>query len=234
MDNGASDYYVLKPNGSSRMYPGATMREFIAALVANELGLSTPEPVIIEIDEKFVQLANDEMSYQVLNKSIGLNYGCLYLSGLSTWTNASFLYKNLFSTIQKVFIFDVFIENTDRSQGKPNMLTDNKDIVILDHEIAFSFIDLLLYKNDTPWLLNDNDKDLFRKHLFYSFLNGKEFVCEDFVTKFSSLDKAFWERLQYLIPSDLVIDRFNSIRDHLLNRISKIEIYKEEIKRLLL
>jgi len=233
MNDGTSGYFILKPMGASRMYTGAAMKELIASLIAIEVGLNVPEPVIIEIDKNFVNLADNKETREVLSNSIGLNFGSLYLKGLSTWTEAGFLIKNLFSTIQKVFIFDVFIENTDRTKVKPNMLTDNEDIVILDHELAFSFIDLLFYKNDTPWILTDNDKNLFRQHLFYDFLHGKEFVSDDFIDKFKLLDKQFWERVKYLIPSPLVVDKFDVIEKHLINRISNFDLFVKDLKRFL-
>ena len=55
MNNGVSGEFVLKPTGAQRMYPGASMKELIASLIALELELSTPEPVNITVEDEFIK-----------------------------------------------------------------------------------------------------------------------------------------------------------------------------------
>jgi hypothetical protein len=234
VDTGVADYYVIKPAGANRMYNGAAMRELIASLLALELELQTPEPVIVEVDDRFIELTKGTVYYSSFEKSQGLNFGSKYIEGHNIWKDDHFKTPVLFSEIQKIFIFDIFIENSDRNKIKPNLMTNNQQILIFDHEIAFSFADILLYNNATPWKFSDNDIQLFQNHLFYNFLHGKEFVSESFVDKMGTLDYRFWEKVESLLPKEWMHEKYPMIKNHLLKRISELEKFKNEIKRLLI
>ena len=233
-NTGKSDHYVLKPTIGSRMYAGASMRELIASLIAIELELIVPEPVIVNISLELAELYKNHKFYKILSSNIGKNFGTLYLEDNTTWLDSYYQNKLFFPTIQSIFIFDVFIDNTDRNNTKPNVLVKDDKIHMIDHEIAFSFAHLILYDNPTPWLLTENDCALSRLHLFYNFLKGGIFCSENLIKKMANLDVEFWNAVEFYLPNDWKHEKYITIRNYLLNRITRLDLFQKEIERLLM
>jgi hypothetical protein len=66
--SGSEGYYVIKPSNARRMYPGASMKELIASLLALELDMLTPHPVIIEVDDEFIETTKGSDNYLTLSQ----------------------------------------------------------------------------------------------------------------------------------------------------------------------
>jgi len=233
INTGEQGFYVLKPNIGNRMYSGATMKELLASLMALELDINVPEPVIVEINEDFTQLYKGKQYHSILVNSSGKNFGTRYLEGLPTWTDANYDNPLLHQAIQETFVFDTFIENADRNRLKPNMLIGSDKIYLIDHELAFSFVDLILYNNPTPWVLTENDCNLAKNHLFYNFIRGKNFCCSNLLSKMVNLNPIFWETVESYLPFEWRNDKFNIIKSLLSLRISDIKEFQNGIERLL-
>jgi hypothetical protein len=80
---------------------------------------------------------------------------------------------------QTIFAFDVFIQNTDRTNNKPNMMTNGYEMVIYDHELAFGFI-FDLFTNPQPWVIRNVDLEWINKHVLLSRIKGKDFDFDGF------------------------------------------------------
>ncbi|MBK8946626.1 MAG: hypothetical protein IPM32_15330 [Ignavibacteriae bacterium] len=233
LKDGVNRSYVLKPTGASRMYGDAITKELVASLIAIELGYFTPTPVLISIDSSSLLLFKGLISYETMTKSIGLNFGNLYFEGMPVWNQDDFNKKSLFNQIQSILVFDLFIENPDRTINKPNMLTNGLDILILDHELAFSFTDLIGYKNPTPWKLTQQDLFLLENHIFFSFLKKKKFSSEFYVEKFNKINDNFWYKVEKIIPDNYLHGKYIDIKNYVQNRVSNLEIYCKEMEKVL-
>ena len=198
-----------------------------------ELEIPVPVPVTIDISDEFIELYSDKEYHATLQNSRGLNFGTKYLDSMPTWTDAHYKNKLLHQAIQSTFIFDAFIENVDRNKIKPNMLVGNDQIYLIDHEISFSFADLIAYQNLTPWRLTENDCVLFQQHLFYNYLKGKNFCCEKLFEKIATLNEDFWDSAYYYLPNEWIHEKYNTIREHLLKRALRINEFQLDIERLL-
>ena len=132
--------YVVKLKAAERMSNEASMRELLPCLISLELELPVVEPAIIEISQQFVETLKGNYSWQPASKSLGFNFGSLNLRDHKTLIiNQPLIHRQLIHA-QNAFAFDMFIQNSDRTINKPNVLTSGNDLVILDHEIAFGFI----------------------------------------------------------------------------------------------
>ncbi len=79
---------------------------------------------------------------------------------------------HLLQTGIETFAFDVLVENVDRRQAKPNILWNGAELVLCDHEQAFSFLRSVLFWKPT-WA--GGDLRHFREHVFFSQLKGTDF-----------------------------------------------------------
>lgn len=231
--SGAEGEFVLKPTGAGRMHQDAILFELVASLLALELGIQTPKPCLVEVDQDFVDLFLGNLSFTAMQKSIGLNYATSYQPGYFVWKPDNLSKISLRKSMESVFIFDMFIENVDRSKIKPNMITNGLDILILDHEIAFSFAMALGYDNPTPWKIRVEDVSFLQAHIFFNFFKQKKIKCDSFIEIYSSIDNEFWDKVETIIPDSYLQNTYSKIKDFLSRRVSHMEIFLNEIEGVL-
>ena len=105
-----------------------------------------------------------------VRKSVGLNFGCELLTGVSTWLVGRTIPEAMWESAVHVFAFDALIQNPDRRYDNPNLLTRADDMFVYDHEAAFSFL-LDVRPSSTPWML---DREAYlREHVFFKRLRSK-------------------------------------------------------------
>jgi len=117
--------------------------EAISSFLAHRLGLFTPEPCIVHIEDDFIDSVYDANIQQRLKKSERVAYGTKALpKGFGVPIKNYRLKKELLDKALDIFVFDKFIENPDRggvAPSKPNCLTDDLDFAVIDHEKAFPY-----------------------------------------------------------------------------------------------
>ncbi|GEM_PF-545283 len=231
---GVKDTYVVKYLNSPRMSIKASTSELVAAFIARQLDLHVVEPAIINVSELFVDTLRGKDGFKFASNSIGLNYGCKYVPGYFEFVRNQELNDAQFAAAEHIFAFDVFISNPDRGpQGKQNMLTNGKKILIFDHELAFSFLYDIFVKNPTPWLIGENDRAVIQKHFFYHTLKEKDHKFDEFVERLTIIDETFWERVTSLIPPEWQSDQINEIKTNLASLIEHRSIFLQELYKVL-
>lgn len=231
--NNTSGRYVLKMMSSERMSPDACMKEIVASFIATELGIPIPEPTVILITDEFISSQKGDQRYLRLSKSLGKNFGNKYYPGFVTWNYDKALFNVQFIDFQKIFIFDMFIDNTDRSSEKPNIMTDHQNILIIDHEIAFGFTQLLFGDNADKDLITKSQYANLDKHVLYKYLRGNDFLCDAFMDSFTNINDNFWHRVLSFVPDEWQNDNLEKIMKILNFKINNIIQYKTEIMRCL-
>jgi hypothetical protein len=205
IDTGLKGDYVVKLMKAERMSEAAAMRELLAAFIAMELDLLVTLPAVINISLDFVNLLQGETEYRVAQQSLGYNFGTKYVDRFQAFAVNQTLPKTLIESALEIFAFDVFIQNVDRSHEapkKPNLLTNGKELLIFDHEVAFGFVfELAFNRNKEPWKIRDSDKLWIEKHCLFRSLKGNLFDGQNLIHKFVRLDDAFWNRAWNLIPA---------------------------------
>ena len=223
--------YVVKFKKGPRMHDNSCCFELIASFIAMELEINVAEPAIIDIQIDFVNTLDGKSKINA-QKSLGINYGSKYVEGYSGLLKDQKLSPGQYARAAQIFSFDVFISNIDRRAVKPNMISDGENILLFDHELAFSFIYAII-KNPTPWKLMATDITWIKDHYFYSTLNGKEQDFDNFIDKLSTLDEIFWNKLYQLIPVEWRGDHISQIKNNLSLFIQNKTVFKEELKRIL-
>ena len=220
---------VVKFRGAERMTTEACARELLAAFIAQEWGIRVVEPVLVDVRPEFVELERGKPHYQLLVNSIGLNVGSVYIRGYDTIPVYQPLNDVELPQAQHITLFDIFIQNADRRIEKPNLMSNGQELVIYDHELAFSFIQAL-FRNPTPYQLREHDRgwieNLFLLHKIKRFPLPETSILQ----AISRLDNNFWDRAFDLIPSAWRTDQLTEIRSFLTQIVNNADVFLQSIK----
>lgn len=228
--------FVVKFINGHRMTGASSCRELLGGWIAKQLEINVIEPVVVNISEDFVNTIIGESGYQAALKSIGYNFGSVYKEGYSEFPNRHFEPdENILEQMKLVFMFDMFIANADRGAGKPNILSNGKDLLLLDHELAFSFVDILPFlRTKTPWIFTDADKELYQSHYLYPFLKGSNVNFDNFCEKLENIDESFWKKVSQLMPSEWGDFKLNEIQSQLNAIKNNHQVFSTELNKILL
>lgn len=227
--------YAVKLNASERMTVQARMFELIAALMAIELELAVVKPAVIEIGQDFLDVNKGKEYFLKCSKSLGYNYGSEFIKGMLILDNKISLNVKQQEQAQEILAFDMLIGNVDRNAEKPNMITDGTKLVLLDHELAFSFVRVLTFlRNHTPWEFNEEDKGVFFKHCLYNRVKSHIDRLDGFCEKMTRFDTSFWDKVKSIIPEEWYSeDEFDSIKSHVDSMVANRHKFIQNIKMLL-
>lgn len=229
---GVENDFVLKYRGAERMDERTSARELVASFLATSLGIHTPKPVKILVEDAFLNNLKEHSDYQNIQKSKGINFGTVKVEPNNTIVIGQLLSAEQRQQALKIFLFDVWIQNGDRRFEKPNMFLCDENIYVIDHELAFGFIDTLPFlRSSHAFLLNDVDINAARNHFFYATLHqNKQFDFDAAFQPFVLLPPIFWQRLRLTVPSEWQkSDEIDQIEAHFNQILSNYETFKKEI-----
>lgn len=233
-DTGERGQYVVKFKNSGRMSITSSAFELIGAWMAKELHLPAAEPVLVNISPDFIDTAlKGKEGYRNALKSLGLNFGSKYISGYSNIPNSPLVLPNgLEKTIELIYVFDMFIANTDRGHQKPNVSSNGAQLLIYDHELAFSFLQLVTFaRNSTPWILNDADKELYKNHFYYKWLRERKPDLTEPVMQLGCFNSDFWTRVYSFLPQEWQTDQVLEIEPYLSGIIENLHYFAESLNK---
>src|ERR1044071_215730 len=216
--DGVKGEFVVKFKAGGRMTdPSAALREICGAYIAREIGLDVVEPVQIIVSEPFTQSMIGHALWAVCTASMGNNYGSRYVAKMPSLKPADCLTETQLHIGKKIFAFDAMIMNFDRSNAKPNMLTDGEKIVLIDHEVAFAFTMALpwVLPNAQPWILDKADREKMKQHYFWPHLVGRNVTFSEFNDDFASLNEVFWRNLRSRIPPEWSTNQIDRIQPYI-------------------
>jgi hypothetical protein len=234
-ETGVKGDYVVKLMKAERMSASAAMRELMAAFIAMEMDLPVTLPVLVNVSSEFIDLLVGEEEYQIAKQSIGYNFGTRYIEKYQAFAINQALPNTLLDAAWEIFAFDALIQNADRSHEaprKPNILTNGKELLIFDHEVAFGFIfEFSFNRNKEPWVIREQDKPGLEKHCLYRSLKGNEFDEQNLLYKFARLDDAFWSRCWTLLPADWRNkEQFETIRSFVSQIVSNKNVFIKNLQ----
>lgn len=198
----SSGVYVLKYRGAERMDEAACGRELLASFLAAQLEILVPRPVIIHVNQAFIDKTRGQDYHQNVSKSAGINFGCNYLKANPDMPQQG-LTKQQMQQAARIFLFDVVMQNSDRRVGKPNMFLFEENIYIIDHEILYGFLGTLPFlQSAKPWILNETDVKACKGHFFFPTLHNSGRVSWSIAGEtFLNVDEVFWQKARQLLPA---------------------------------
>ncbi len=171
-DGGRQVEAVVKLYAGKESSRASLVCELLASLLAQDLDLVVPLPYLVEVDLGFYTGIPDLEPAARFKNSPGLNFGSQFFGpGYTTWPQAKGIPESLMQTAAEIFAFDLIVQNPDRRKDKPNLLRKGDDLVIIDHEMAFSFL-YSFVPDEFPW--EGKGIDFVKDHLFYNELKGRE------------------------------------------------------------
>ncbi len=226
--NEKGEFVIKLKAGETMQDPSANLKELLAAFIAMELDIPVAAPVMVEVTAQFVETITDKAAMASAQKSLGFNYGSVYIDGYTTLLLTTVPDK-LVPFAQELFAFDMLIQNIDRTKQKPNMLTNGEEIVAIDHEKAFSFI-FALFTPVNIGEIPEHQKDWIRNHILYPLVKGKPYVANSFMDKCQKLDNDFWNRAWQLTPDDWKTEHFTTIKDRITSFIDNRKAFIKELQ----
>ncbi|HEV7332713.1 MAG TPA: HipA family kinase [Flavisolibacter sp.] len=232
---GVRSEYVLKLKGSPEMFPSSNLNELLSSYIARELDFPVPEPVVINVSQAFVEtMRHRHDNFSLAEKSLGFNFGSALHTHYQEIVPGQPISQELKQSLYELFALDVFLGNTDRRRDKPNFLSNGKDLLIYDHELAFSFTKLLSFaRNPAPWTILEADMEWLANNFCFQHLKGTSFDFTNFAARLERINDAFWTRAEGLIPADWLTDEFGVIRTCLTGIVQHKNEFASELNRVL-
>ena len=223
--------YVVKFRSTIRGGPIGLLFECVAAQLALCLGLRTPAPAIVELDHSLADATPKREVATRIRDSAGLNYGSFNLTpGYITWPIDARVPLALRQPALDVMAFDALIENVDRRREKPNLLWKGDELVVIDHELAFSFVRTIGAKA-APF--EYDALDFLSYHPLFAGLKGHSVDLDRFVGELKSLDRPALESLFEGTPREFGREHQEEIVEWLLSAAQRTHILVDALRRLL-
>jgi|CXWL01.1.fsa_nt_gi hypothetical protein len=198
--NGVVAEYVTKFNSEIFRHKSGFLYEACAALLAAHFGIKTPGPALIRLDEPLADaLSSDSEMASLVRKNAGLNFGSRLISGYTTWPEDRAIPNHLRGAAADILAFDALIDNGNRTAENPNVLTDSRDIFLIDHELAFQFF---TYGGGSP---GDIDRAVLglKDHPFYNNFRRRVVDFSSFSRKLDELSENRVASLRSCLPDEM-------------------------------
>lgn len=145
-----------------------TAAEVYGAVLASEFELAVPGFALFEIDGRNLYGFPSELQILAEEKGFGLKFGSKYIPGSQGYTvslHKQQIQKRL--AVDTLFAFDHLINNTDRNSNRPNVLVQDLEILVIDHELAFKGLNPAAQK-----LIESGNpiNNMFRHHICFELL----------------------------------------------------------------
>ena len=176
---------VAKFRGHPQIMPGGLLAEAVASLLALDLDLPVQTPYRIAIERAFADTVPDAALRAVIQKSEGMNFGCAkWAPGYTIWPRDKTPSREMKQSLMEVFAFDGLIQNPDRRQSNPNCAFLGSNLLIFDHESAFShFLSILPV---APW--DAGGLAFLKDHIFFQALRGGNLALDRFQGALEAID----------------------------------------------
>ena len=174
--NGEEVEVVAKYSAGCERGIGGLVSEAIGAMLAADLDLPVPEPVLVDFDDNFVATlpASEAALTSRLLRSSHVAFGSAKLPAGYSLLPAG---KNIPAAVRQqaaeIFAFDCLIQNPDRRPENPNLLFDGRSFAIFDHELAFMTTGIIGWR--PPWQTGALQNIGSATHTLFNGLSGRRY-----------------------------------------------------------
>jgi len=190
--------YVLKPNGSGDGIL-ASIVDWLALKLGSLVGIPVLDPKVLLLEKGLIADDNDPEIIELVERSIGKNFGTPYLEGAAIYDSSAALPLSE-SLKNDVFLYDLFLLNIDRTARNPNIVKFKDEIRCLDFSSSITLRGILEGK--------DYNESLFLPYFKYHPFYSETISTVQFILK-----------LKTLLKSDLV-DTIEKIPDEWIFAVS--------------
>ena len=186
---------------------GALVAEAVAAMLAADLGLPTPQPFLVRLNPDFIALIPDAEIRALAERSAPIAFGSEKLPpGFSGWPVNKPLGASLRDAAAEIFAFDAIIANADRRPVNPNCLSNGKSIAIFDHELAFLIDGIIGWR--PPWETGALEAlRLTSAHVFFTALQSRPVNLARFAGAWATISDARLKQYKAALPAEWADDK---------------------------
>jgi hypothetical protein len=225
---------LVKGAGLPEVTRQSLFAELFGCVLAREVGLLTPRPVLVEVSSDFAALVNDT---KLLPKTVALQAGLAvgfeyYNQALLPATGISSLTDEQYREAASIYCFDLATQNPDRIVSNPNCFVLRGHLIPIDFGMCFSFLYALRLVETAPWQVSH--LRFATNHLFAKHLREKRQLDWD-AEVFAHIQPVFererlLELLEGAVPSEWR-ERDDEVVDHLAQIGEHLDEFKWELLR---
>jgi HipA-like kinase len=227
--NGERIEVIAKLSGSGCGVHGI-LREAVMALLAADLGLPVPEPVLVYLVDGFIEaLPRDQPKLaQEMQQSLFPTFGSRRLPpGFSVWAADREINEQSVEAAAEIFAFDALTLNADRRLKNPNCLWNGRSFAIFDHELGLDSAQVGTLLLPAPWQPNGLGAltQGEGEHVLFGGLRHREPSLTRLQAAWHDIDAERLEAYRAAVPHvwlvqcttalDDAITYLNSLRDHI-------------------
>lgn len=179
VDGGGGDSVeVVAKFSSAECGVAGLAREALTAMLAADLGLPVPEPMLVGLVDGFVDALPPDAD-EVRNLMLGSvipTFGCAKLPpGFFVWTSDRRIDDRMLEQGAEIFAFDVLTLNADRRPDNPNCQSNGSTFAIFDHDLALLAGQVGTIFAPAPWTMGGASTATSGpgEHLLYRGLRGR-------------------------------------------------------------
>lgn len=223
---------IAKFTNSPHLTVNGLVREAIAAMLAVDLQLPIPEPLLVRMDPLFIDAVGqvDASVGARLKLAIPVGFGSTKLpGGFSIWSIAREVPASNLNQAAEIFAFDCLTQNADRSKLSPNVMWNGSDFAIIDHELAFQIQGVLFWK--PPWE-SQSLTAFATSHLFHQSLKGKPLDFQGLSARWTGISDARLVEYDSALPQEWrgasntikeSLDFVRDVRDNIASAMNEVQ-----------
>lgn len=212
--------------------------EAVLAMLAADLDLPTPEPVLVHVDPDVIDPTSSKFAHELAKKSVSPAYGSVRLPAGFSAVVSDKRFDGLVSQAAEILAFDGMVLNPDRRISNPNCQCDGKHFAIFDHEAALVGLEVLgTVFQPYPW--TPGALRAFGQgpgqHVLFTLLSGKDLQFDRFTAAWAIVTDARLAAYKDALPKSWdsafpVVDQALSYLGELRNHIPAV---LDEVRRIL-
>ncbi|MGH7492870.1 MAG: HipA family kinase [bacterium] len=229
--------YVVKLNGAGDGVLSNVV-EWVSSNWGRLLQIPVLQPIFMIVDANLAEQAGDPETRALLEKSVGINLATTYLPAASSYSEKFAHGLDSFLT-QRIFLFDLFLLNVDRTEMNPNMVFHDNKLWCLDYSAAMEIRNAINGHRSREYVLLKSVKQhpFYRPNLTaYGFINDLNEIHDNSVREIVDTLPAAWinalklanheVEARRLIAERLILKKQNGIALH--NRLDLLRVLKVE------
>ena len=216
----------------------ALIREALSAFFAIDLGLPTPQPLLVEVGSDFIDALIDNELRDQLRAGSRFGYGTVALpDGYNIIAPAKPLRSEELQVAAEILAFDAAAMNPDRKASNPNLMDGPGGLAVIDHDLCFVIDDLVRALGMFPW--RDGQMHNYcgpGKHIFWHFLNGSSVDLSEFKGRIEGMSATRFDDYAACIPTEWrrnQDDVTDGIVDYMKQLHGNVDGFVEEVLRAL-
>ena len=224
---------LVKGLGLPEVTTQSLFAELFGCVLAREVGLLTPRPVLVDVSHDFAALVNDsKLLPATVSLKAGLAVGFEYYNqALLPATAISSLTDEQYREAASIYCFDLVTQNPDRLLTNPNCFVLRGHLIPIDFGMCFSFLYALRLVDKAPWQVSHLR---FASHLFAKHLREKRPLDWD-AEVFAHIQPVL-ERARLVALADGAVphewrERDSEVFDHLAQVGDHFDEFKWELLR---